>query len=106
MKTHTESQKQVETLQKQIAKSMVMTKKLLVEKSDIDMKEARRKSMENRLRLGQFTTKRQGAQLWKRGKMDMHSLSLSSKSWIIPQLWKTSLWSHLRGLKLSSGLPV
>ena len=30
--------------------------------SDTDMKEARRKSMENRLRLGQFTTKRQGAQ--------------------------------------------
>ncbi|XP_033639946.1 serine/threonine-protein kinase tousled-like 2 [Asterias rubens] len=60
--TQTESQKQVETLQKQIAKSMVMTKKLLLEKSDIDMKEARRKSMENRLRLGQFTTKRQGAQ--------------------------------------------
>ncbi|XP_038044627.1 serine/threonine-protein kinase tousled-like 2 [Patiria miniata] len=60
--THSEAQRQLEVLQKQMAKGMSMTKKLLIEKSDIDMKEARRKSMENRLRLGQFTTKRQGAQ--------------------------------------------
>ena len=38
-----------------------MVKDLLMEKSRIERKEARSKCMQNRLRLGQFVTKRVGA---------------------------------------------
>ena len=40
---------------------MNVNKKLLVEKSTLEKKQARQKCMENRLRLGQFVTQRQGA---------------------------------------------
>lgn len=56
------AQKVIEKLKEQTAKSTEMTKKLLIDKAIIDRKEARRRCMENRLRLGQFTTQRQGAQ--------------------------------------------
>ncbi|XP_077977974.1 serine/threonine-protein kinase tousled-like 2 [Glandiceps talaboti] len=50
-------EKQKETCRKCIA----MNKQLLIEKSIQEKKEIRQRSMENRLRLGQFTTQRQGA---------------------------------------------
>ena len=37
-----------------------MTRSLLIEKSQLEKKQARQKAMENRLRLGQFVTQRQG----------------------------------------------
>ncbi|XP_072029817.1 serine/threonine-protein kinase tousled-like 2 isoform X2 [Amphiura filiformis] len=63
-----EMQRQLELIkkegQKQIdlfTKSTSVIKELLIKESTIEKKEARTKSMENRLRLGQFTTQRQGA---------------------------------------------
>jgi tousled-like kinase len=44
-----------------IQKCINFTKMLLVEKSTLEWKTARQKCMENRLRLGQFVTQRQGA---------------------------------------------
>jgi tousled-like kinase len=37
-----------------------MTRSLLIEKSQLEKKQAREKAMENRFRLGQFVTQRQG----------------------------------------------
>lgn len=51
-------------LDKQIGsfkKCLSVNKKLLMEKSTLEKKQARQKCMENRLRLGQFVTQRQGA---------------------------------------------
>ncbi len=42
-------------------KCLTVNKKLLIEKSTLEKKQARQKCMENRLRLGQFVTQRQGA---------------------------------------------
>jgi hypothetical protein len=42
-------------------KCLSVNKKLLIEKSTLEKKQARQKCMENRLRLGQFVTQRQGA---------------------------------------------
>ena len=42
-------------------KCLGVNKKLLIEKSTLEKKQARQKCMENRLRLGQFVTQRQGA---------------------------------------------
>ncbi|UJR15715.1 hypothetical protein I4U23_002650 [Adineta vaga] len=44
-----------------LQKCLAVNKKLLVEKSTLERKQARQKCMENRLRLGQFVTQRQGA---------------------------------------------
>jgi len=44
-----------------LQKCLGVNKKLLVEKSTLERKQARQKCMENRLRLGQFVTQRQGA---------------------------------------------
>jgi len=44
-----------------LQKCLTVNKKLLVEKSTLERKQARQKCMENRLRLGQFVTQRQGA---------------------------------------------
>lgn len=44
-----------------IQKCIDVTKTLLIEKSNMEKKTARQKCMENRLRLGQFVTQRQGA---------------------------------------------
>ncbi len=44
-----------------LKKCLSVNKKLLVEKSTLEKKQARQKCMENRLRLGQFVTQRQGA---------------------------------------------
>ena len=49
----------------------MMTRSLLIEKSQLEKKEASKKSMENRLRLGQFVTQRQGTSLLNNGLMDM-----------------------------------
>ncbi|XP_068242944.1 serine/threonine-protein kinase tousled-like 2 isoform X1 [Palaemon carinicauda] len=53
--------KLIEQKQLQINKCIEVVKKLLIEKSNIEKKEARQKCMQNRLRLGQFVTQRVGA---------------------------------------------
>ncbi|KAK7080916.1 Serine/threonine-protein kinase tousled-like 2, partial [Halocaridina rubra] len=53
--------KLIEQKQMQINKCIEVVKKLLIEKSNIEKKEARQKCMQNRLRLGQFVTQRVGA---------------------------------------------
>ena len=44
-----------------ISKCLNVVKDLLIEKSNIERKDARAKCMQNRLRLGQFVTQRVGA---------------------------------------------
>lgn len=53
--------RQVDQQKDTIERSLTMTKSLLIEKSMLERKTARQKCMENRLRLGQFVTQRQGA---------------------------------------------
>ncbi|XP_076061798.1 tousled-like kinase isoform X3 [Oratosquilla oratoria] len=53
--------KLLEQKQLHINKCIDVVKKLLIEKSNIEKKEARQKCMQNRLRLGQFVTQRVGA---------------------------------------------
>jgi len=53
--------KVVDRQKEQLVKSVEVTKQLLVEKSMMEKKAARQKCMQNRLRLGQFVTQRQGA---------------------------------------------
>lgn len=57
----TAQQKLIDKHKENINKCSQMTKLLLIEKSDLEKKTARQKCMENRLRLGQFVTQRQGA---------------------------------------------
>lgn len=54
-------QKTIDQHKNQINKCIDVVKKLLMEKSNIEKKEARQKCMQNRLRLGQFVTQRVGA---------------------------------------------
>jgi tousled-like kinase len=61
---HKELMQLKKDLDKQIGsfrKCLNVNKKLLMEKSTLEKKQARQKCMENRLRLGQFVTQRQGA---------------------------------------------
>lgn len=53
--------KLLEQKQLQINKCIEVVKRLQIEKSNIEKKEARQKCMQNRLRLGQFVTQRVGA---------------------------------------------
>ena len=55
------TQKEVDDQKLTITKCLNVVKELLIEKSRIERKEARAKCMQNRLRLGQFVTKRVGA---------------------------------------------
>ena len=55
------AQKEVEDQKSTIQRCLNVVKELLIEKSTIERKEARAKCMQNRLRLGQFVTKRAGA---------------------------------------------
>ncbi|CAF1261254.1 unnamed protein product [Adineta steineri] len=55
-----DTQRQYETTVEAVKRCLVMTRSLLVEKSQLEKKQARHKAMENRLRLGQFVTQRQG----------------------------------------------
>ena len=55
------TQKEVEDQKSTIQKCLSVAKELLIEKSTIERKDARAKCMQNRLRLGQFVTKRVGA---------------------------------------------
>ncbi|XP_064648198.1 serine/threonine-protein kinase tousled-like 2 isoform X1 [Lineus longissimus] len=57
----TAQQKLIDKQKENIEKCVEMNKKLLIEKSTLEKKATREKSMENRLRLGQFVTQRQGA---------------------------------------------
>lgn len=54
-------QKTIDQHKNHINKCIDVVKKLLMEKSNIEKKEARQKCMQNRLRLGQFVTQRVGA---------------------------------------------
>ncbi len=54
-------QKEMEEKGSTIQKCLNVVKELLIEKSNIERKEARAKCMQNRLRLGQFVTQRVGA---------------------------------------------
>ncbi|CAF1332024.1 unnamed protein product [Adineta ricciae] len=55
-----ETQRQYESTIETIKRCLLITRSLLVEKSQLEKKQARHKAMENRLRLGQFVTQRQG----------------------------------------------
>jgi hypothetical protein len=55
-----ETQRQYESTAETVKRCLVMTRSLLVDKSQLEKKQARQKAMENRLRLGQFVTQRQG----------------------------------------------
>ena len=57
----TKTQKEVDDQKSTIQRCLNVAKELLIEKSTIERKEARAKCMQNRLRLGQFVTKRAGA---------------------------------------------
>lgn len=54
-------QKTIDQHKQHITKCIDVVKKLLMEKSSIEKKEARQRCMQNRLRLGQFVTQRVGA---------------------------------------------
>ncbi|KAL3187436.1 hypothetical protein MRX96_025502 [Rhipicephalus microplus] len=54
-------QKQIQKQEEQLLKCIDVTKQLLIEKLAIEKKQSRQKCMQNRLRLGQFVTQRQGA---------------------------------------------
>lgn len=58
----TAQQKTIDQQKSHINKCIDVVKKLLIEKSTIEKKEARQRCMQNRLRLGQFVTQRVGAQ--------------------------------------------
>ncbi|XP_060560819.1 serine/threonine-protein kinase tousled-like 2 isoform X2 [Ruditapes philippinarum] len=57
----TAQQKLIEKHKENLQKCLNVNKTLLIEKSCLEKKTTRQKSMENRLRLGQFVTQRQGA---------------------------------------------
>lgn len=57
----TKTQKEVDDQKSTIQRCLNVVKELLIEKSSIERKDARAKCMQNRLRLGQFVTKRAGA---------------------------------------------
>lgn len=58
----TAQQKLLEKHKENLQKCLEVNKSLLIEKSAMEKKTTRQKCMENRLRLGQFVTQRQGAQ--------------------------------------------
>jgi hypothetical protein len=59
-RTKLDIQRQYESTVETIKRCLTMTRSLLIEKSQLEKKQARQKAMENRLRLGQFVTQRQG----------------------------------------------
>lgn len=59
-RTKCDIQRQYESTMETIKRCLTMTRSLLIEKSQLEKKQARQKAMENRLRLGQFVTQRQG----------------------------------------------
>jgi hypothetical protein len=59
-RTKLDTQRQYESTVEAVKRCLVMTRSLLIEKSQLEKKQARQKAMENRLRLGQFVTQRQG----------------------------------------------
>ena len=59
-RTKFDIQRQNESTMETIKRCLTITRSLLVEKSQLEKKQARQKAMENRLRLGQFVTQRQG----------------------------------------------
>ncbi|KAL0190303.1 hypothetical protein M9458_013001, partial [Cirrhinus mrigala] len=56
-----EQQKLLERFKERLNKCTTMSKKLLIEKSTQEKQSCREKSMQDRLRLGHFTTVRHGA---------------------------------------------
>jgi len=59
-RTKLDTQRQYESTVETVKRCLAMTRSLLIEKSQLEKKQARQKAMENRLRLGQFVTQRQG----------------------------------------------
>ena len=59
-RTKSDTQHHFESTMETIKRCLTMTRSLLIEKSQLEKKQARQKAMENRLRLGQFVTQRQG----------------------------------------------
>ncbi len=59
-RTKLDTQRQYDKTVETVKRCLVMTRSLLIEKSQLEKKQARQKAMENRLRLGQFVTQRQG----------------------------------------------
>lgn len=59
-RTKFDIQRQNESIIETIKRCSTITRSLLIEKSQLEKKQAREKAMENRLRLGQFVTQRQG----------------------------------------------
>jgi hypothetical protein len=59
-RTKSDIHQQYESTVETIKRCLMMTRSLLIEKSQLEKKQIREKAMENRLRLGQFVTQRQG----------------------------------------------
>jgi tousled-like kinase len=59
-RTKSDIHQQYESTVETIKRCLMMTRSLLIEKSQLEKKQVREKAMENRLRLGQFVTQRQG----------------------------------------------
>ncbi len=60
IRNKSDTQRQYESTIETIKRCLTITRSLLIEKSQLEKKQARQKAMENRLRLGQFVTQRQG----------------------------------------------
>lgn len=56
-----EQRKKINKQKEQLDRCIEVTKQLLIDKSQLEKKAARQRCMQNRLRLGQFVTQRQGA---------------------------------------------
>jgi len=56
-----EQKKKINKQKEQLDRCIEVTKQLLIDKSQLEKKAARQRCMQNRLRLGQFVTQRQGA---------------------------------------------
>uniref|UniRef100_A0A8C9UB22 non-specific serine/threonine protein kinase n=1 Tax=Scleropages formosus TaxID=113540 RepID=A0A8C9UB22_SCLFO len=86
-----EQQKLLEKYKERLNKCITMSKKLLIEKSTQEKQACREKSMQDRLRLGHFTTVRHGASFteqWTDGFLCSFSLSLVTshlQEWINQQ---------------------
>ena len=59
-RTKVDQQQQLDSSLETIERCLKMTRSLLIDKSILEKKQIRQKAMENRLRLGQFVTQRQG----------------------------------------------
>lgn len=59
-RSQSELRQQYQSTVETVKTCLALTRSLLIEKSQLEKKQARQKAMENRFRLGQFVTRRQG----------------------------------------------